>query len=493
MIEAVAFDLDDTLFAEYDYVRSGFEAVGLEIARAYGLNNAAAELIELFDADRTDVYGRYLKKHGLPVTDESVGALVSAYRSHTPDISLRDGAAEVLSELRAKGYKLGIITDGRPDGQRKKLEALGLNALVDKVIVTDELGGEEYRKPDFKAFEMMCEEFGISPDRMMYVGDNPQKDFAVGSLGVTTVRFYNDGIYKTAPYLNDLKEKYRITDMSELNDCLERENDDGEREMLDFIKARLLDIMDFIHEVCVKEDIKYSLSGGTLLGAVRHKGFIPWDDDVDICMKREDYDKFVKVIDKHCAESGRFVFYTYRRTPRVKFVDDPVLGDKRIGGIKIDIFLLDNLPDDARMRKKLLFKLKKIQGMMHKGKVDWSRYGFKAKLQLFVTKLMGAGRSLDSIVKSYFKVASSYNGQATQNKFFSNDLFAVIDKVYGGSWFDEVMPVDFEDRKFLIFSGYDDILRVRYGDYMQLPPVEQRKHHHNFAIEAVSVSEDKHD
>lgn len=490
MIKAVVFDLDDTLFPEYDYVKSGYKAVAKEILKVYGIDNADAQLWALFTEDANNVFNRFLSANGLNDTAEAVNALAEVYRTHTPEISLSDEVKDTLTALKKAGYKLGIITDGRPNGQRAKIAALGVESYTDMIIVTDELGGKEFRKPNPKAFELMAEHFGISLEEMMYVGDNPQKDFVIGKYGVTTVRYCGNGMYADCDYADGIKEHKRINTMSELIGCIEKAVDD-DAELLDFVKEKLLCIMDFIHDVCVKENITYSLSGGTLIGAVRHKGFIPWDDDIDICMKREDYERFASVIDKYCENSGEFEFYLYRRTPRVKFTKEPILKSKQIGGIKVDIFLIDNLPDNKRKRKRLLLKLKVLQGMMHKGKIDWSRFGFKRKLQLFATKMLGVGRSVESIVKSYFKVSTRYNNVVTQDKFISNDLFAVCGIAYNKDWLNDVMLSKFEDREYCIFKNYDEILRVRYGNYMQLPPVEQQVHHHNFTVMPVEKSEER--
>ena len=123
------------------------------------------------------------------------------YREHVPDIALPQAHRDLLVRLRQSGRKLGIITDGRVDGQENKLEALGLKDLVDEYIVTDSLAGRAdvrlFRKPNPLAFHVIRERFGVSFEDMIYVGDNIRKDFqAPSSLGMTAVWYHNEhGIY----------------------------------------------------------------------------------------------------------------------------------------------------------------------------------------------------------------------------------------------------------------------------------------------------------
>lgn len=213
MIKAVVFDLDDTLYPEYDYVLSGLTAAGERAQKAYGIVGAKSELTELFASARDKVFDRFAQNHGLDrscVTD-----LVEVYRAHTPDIKLTAEVKQTLNELHSRGYKLGIITDGRTNGQRAKITALGLNELVDEIIITDELGGE-YRKPNPKAFEVMSSRLGVELSEILYVGDNPQKDFAIGKHGVKTVRILNDGLYSDCEYVDGITADATVKDIDEV-------------------------------------------------------------------------------------------------------------------------------------------------------------------------------------------------------------------------------------------------------------------------------------
>lgn len=207
MIKAVVFDLDDTLFEETNYVKSGFNSIGT----AFGDNLLGDKLWKLFFRDKKNVYQR------AGFSEEECQKCIEIYREHFPDITLSKDIKETLYELKSKGLKLGIITDGRPEGQRNKIAALGLDEIMDCIIVTDELGGEEFRKPHPRSFELMRESLGVEFCEMMYVGDNPKKDFFIGNIyPIVTVRLCGKGMYGVEEYLEGVKEKKTITVLSEL-------------------------------------------------------------------------------------------------------------------------------------------------------------------------------------------------------------------------------------------------------------------------------------
>lgn len=185
-LNAVIFDLDDTLYSEKDYVRSGYR----KVAEHFGKPEIADQMWEVFE-------------RGGKALDEVLEANVLAaqkdealhiYRFQEPDIQLYPGVAEMIARIR-ETKKVGIITDGRPEGQWAKIRALGIQ--VDEIIITDELGGVEFRKPNPAAFRLMQERLTVPFERMVYVGDNTQKDFiAPENLGMRTIWFRNpDGIY----------------------------------------------------------------------------------------------------------------------------------------------------------------------------------------------------------------------------------------------------------------------------------------------------------
>ena len=184
-IKGVIFDLDDTLYSEKDYVRSGYKAVSDYLSGGY-----EERLWSFFESGKPAI-DELLKELGQENEKEAV---LNVYRSHKPNIHLYPNVDKVIEELKGKGIKVGIITDGRPEGQRNKLEALNLD--VEDVIITDELGGIQFRKPCDVAFRIMMTRWRMNPADIVYVGDNPAKDFqAAHQLGMRSLWLKNpDGL-----------------------------------------------------------------------------------------------------------------------------------------------------------------------------------------------------------------------------------------------------------------------------------------------------------
>lgn len=185
-VDAVIFDLDDTLYSEKEYVRSGYR----KIAEYLGFKQMEDEMWSVFESGGMAI-DEVLKSYNLLSIKEEA---LQIYRCQKPDIHAYAGVINMIGRIR-ENRKVGIITDGRPEGQRAKMEALGLK--VDKAIITDELGGIEYRKPNKTAYCLMKEYLCVEFERMVYVGDNICKDFiAPENLGMKTIWFKNkDGLY----------------------------------------------------------------------------------------------------------------------------------------------------------------------------------------------------------------------------------------------------------------------------------------------------------
>ncbi len=209
IIKGIIFDLDDTLYSEKEYVKSGYKAVSDFLGGGY-----EEKLMDSFKAGKPAI-DELLKGLGREGEKEEV---LNIYRSHKPCIHLYDGVAEVINKLRGEGLLIGIITDGRPEGQRNKIAALGLKRFINDILITDELGGVQFRKPCDIAFRILLNKWRLQANGVVYVADNPEKDFkAPQQLGMKSVWFRNqDGLYagnfKNAEYekINHITELLKL-------------------------------------------------------------------------------------------------------------------------------------------------------------------------------------------------------------------------------------------------------------------------------------------
>lgn len=219
MKKAIIFDLDDTLISEKEYIKSGFKEIAKYIKRRYNLNenDTFDKLIKLSNTDSRNVFNRMLEQEKILYTELEIKELISIYRKHKPNIKFYDDVLPTIEKMKKLGIKVGIITDGYKETQKLKLEALDAYSIFDEIIITDDLG-REYWKPNPKAFEIMSKNLNIEFNDMIYIGDNPEKDFYIGNIyPITTVRIIReDGVYRNNNYLDDIVEKYKINSLNDI-------------------------------------------------------------------------------------------------------------------------------------------------------------------------------------------------------------------------------------------------------------------------------------
>jgi len=204
-LRCVVFDLDDTLYLERDYVRSGFASVGHHVLAAFGVEGFQTAAWEEFEAGhRGDIFNRALERFGLDSGKEIIEELVELYRTHLPDIQLQPDAASCLEALNGR-VKVGLISDGPLASQRAKVEALDISDRLDGAILTAEMGSD-FGKPHPRAFEEMERMLETRGSECVYVADNPAKDFSgPKSLGWRTVRVRRPlGLYSFAASGDDV-------------------------------------------------------------------------------------------------------------------------------------------------------------------------------------------------------------------------------------------------------------------------------------------------
>ena len=193
-IQAVVFDLDDTLYSERDYVRSGYRAVAaMMVANPPGATALADWMWERFCEGRSErMLNAAAAEFGLPDDPDTIARWVAAYRDHRPGIEPYADAVEVLDVLRGR-VKLGLLSDGFLPAQSLKLDALGLRASFDAIVFTEAMGRDCW-KPSPAGFERIATELGVPHPFCAYVGDNPAKDFvAPNALGWLTLQWRRDG------------------------------------------------------------------------------------------------------------------------------------------------------------------------------------------------------------------------------------------------------------------------------------------------------------
>lgn len=198
-IKAAIFDLDDTLYPEIDYITSGFNCVAKYLKTKIDIDtkDIFEQLSYLFKENMFNVFDRFLEENNYK-NEVLLNECIEIYRKHYPDIKLFPDSELVLCWLKNQNFKIGIITDGRPEGQWNKIRALNIKKYTDYIIVTDELGGVKFRKPNDIPYKIMLEKLGIDPEESVYIGDNPSKDFITSNkLGMNTIMVRNNfGLYK---------------------------------------------------------------------------------------------------------------------------------------------------------------------------------------------------------------------------------------------------------------------------------------------------------
>lgn len=263
---------------------------------------------------------------------------------------------------------------------------------------------------------------------------------------------------------------------------------------IDELKRLELEIFDFFVQICEDNGLTYFLSGGTLLGAVRHHGFIPWDDDIDVMMPRRDYEKLIAIFPDHPYFKFLYHGNTHNYPKPFGTINDnrtykPEANVRKkcrhIIGVNIDVFPIDEIPNDLKGIHQYYSELSKMAKKMYC--ITYS-YTYKKSYWFTIKKFVGISCyraleflkivSIDKVIKDYDMLAQKYTGKGSsmcgvttidnygeKEANVAKDYFPIVKMVYEG-------------RNCNIPANYDSYLSGLYGNYMQLPPVEKQIAHH---------------
>lgn len=255
-------------------------------------------------------------------------------------------------------------------------------------------------------------------------------------------------------------------------------------------KAIQLSILKYFSDFCEKNHLRYFLGDGTLLGAIRHNGYIPWDDDIDVRMPRPDYERLIMVFNDQ--KSNYKLINPRDKISRhfyVKIIDTRTIKiERRVKyhgeylGVDIDVFPIDGAPDDICEFEKMSAQLRSYNK------------AFAYKKKGFIMSVLGRGKDV---------LSRRYPARFIPFKS-CNDILDITDNIihrypYDGSNYrcavgimdhfrfpailcEDAIEHQFEDGLFKIPSCYDELLRIQYGDYMELPPVSEQEPHHFYKI-----------
>lgn len=247
------------------------------------------------------------------------------------------------------------------------------------------------------------------------------------------------------------------------------------------LQGEILSLLVEFDRICRKHNIEYFLACGTLLGAVRHHGFIPWDNDGDVELRRSEYNRLVEACKEE--ENDRFFFqdwstdkeyrwpYGKLRIKNTNYRRPNQMMLKHKDGICIDVFILDDLPESYFVQKIMEF------GAMVCRKMAWSPVGAACVPNFFQRNMFRlASRIPCGLVKKMYEsiVSWHHDDNSTAVGFFNTGMGNVDEFIFQREWYKERIELDFAGHKFLAPKGYDGILQRKYHNYMELPPKEKQ-------------------
>ena len=274
---------------------------------------------------------------------------------------------------------------------------------------------------------------------------------------------------------------------------------------IDLLHQVDLDIVKEVIAICKRHGFSYFMLGGTMLGAVRHKGFVPWDDDIDLGIPRKDYDRFLEVAPKELSAHLKLVNYhndpeyhyyiTRILDTNTKVEEERIGSNNRFTNASIDIFPIDGTPNKGFLRKIYFFRVlyhRALMSLCYKDSIDRKRpRGATEKTLLWVMERLPIEK-MTTPYKQKEKIDKLLRKQNVENsKFIGNIMGAYRTKeIVPAEFYGKGKMYPFEDIELCGMEMADEYLKWTYGDYMQLPPEDKRKTHFKILeIHGIKVEE----
>lgn len=248
-------------------------------------------------------------------------------------------------------------------------------------------------------------------------------------------------------------------------------------------KQIMVKTLESIDRCCRENNIKYSLCWGTMIGAIRHHGFIPWDDDIDLMMSREDHDRFLKVYN-----DPQYAVYTPKVNKNDLWLNTKIFDKKTrvyfknrsnsFFGVWVSIFPYDNAPDEKlrqwEIKRDFWLKIYRIKIHYFFG------HSLLRRIAKRIFKILLLPFSSFWIYNRIENCLTAFNNQQTKRVCIWYGTPYMKFRYFPKELLDECIDVDFEELKSKIIKGYDEFLKITYGDYMKLPPESDRVPKHNY-------------
>lgn len=250
---------------------------------------------------------------------------------------------------------------------------------------------------------------------------------------------------------------------------------------LEEMKTIQLNLLNKIHQFCINNNIRYSLCGGTLLGAVRHKGYIPWDDDIDIFMPRPDYERFFASFNgsydnmvAQCYLNDQAIYFSFGKVydSRTIFIEK----DACRTGVYVDVFPIDGMPDSVEESEKMRYTTYLFEETLKNTTKYYKIDGrFSSFVKYYLKVLYYPSRK--KTIKNYYELINKFNFDESEYAGVYYTRYGLRERLKS-SVFKTFIDIPFEGTLFKCIADYDTYLTSLYGDYMKLPPIEKQHGHH---------------